>query len=102
MKSGNFWKWYLGVGLTLVPIAGICLAANSSPASTQTEPSKTTQAEAAQPGTGPSPSMDVAGELESAAGEPASTNDIAAAPVQVVSTEKPLPSNIRATGPVAE
>ncbi len=94
MNSGIIWKWCLGVGLTSLPFLGSCLEANPSEKST----ASTSIAQEA-PGV---PETNAVAVVEAAKDELSSTNDIAEAPAEFVSGERPLPPNIRPTSPVAE
>src|SRR5258707_6249947 len=94
MKSGIFWKWNLGVSLVLLSMLGRCLAETPTPKAV--EPSSTVLTEVKTNATTASKTV------ESKAENSASTNDIASAPVQLISAEKPLPSGIRPTSPDAE
>jgi hypothetical protein len=98
MKNRTFWS--LGWTLGLLLLAGGCSRAASSPL-TNSAPTNSTAPQAAavqpKPAAGAEPATNAA-----AAAPPVVGPDLAEAPAKPVSGAKPLPPNIRTSGPVAD
>lgn len=94
MKNRVFWKWGLGVALTVVAFAGVCLQGlNSPPTNTVALAAQDTAVDAtAQP----------APDAELAVATQAPETDLADAAVKPISTEQAVPPNIKPTAATAQ
>jgi len=95
MKTRFFWKWNLGVNLTLIAFGAVLGAETPTPPPVSTNLPAATASDlnaAVRP--------DAAG-TNAPAGQPALT-EISEAPVKVIQTERPVPPNIKPSSPVSE
>jgi hypothetical protein len=94
MKTRILWRWNLGLALLVLPVASGCLQqAASAPETTAAQSPSVAPADLA---------IQVSDDQELASTAPTSDSDLEDAPVKPITTEKPLPPNIKPTSPLAE